>query len=230
MEIEARPATWCCPCRDEAAALPGLLAEVPSGFSVIVVDNGSRDATADVARDHGARVVSEPSPGYGAAVHAGVRRATAEYVAVMDGDGSFDPAELPALLALVVDGRCDLALGRRRPVAAGVWPWHARAGNALVVWWLRRSVGLPGARPRSDAGLPSPGAARPRRPGPPLRLPRRAPAQGDPRRLADRGARRRLPAAGRRDGVEGQRQRAGTARTARDFWRVLRDAARPQTA
>ena len=37
----------------------------------------------------------------------------------------------------------DLAVGRRRPVARGVWPWHARAGNTLVLWWLRRRIGMP---------------------------------------------------------------------------------------
>ena len=82
-----------------------------------------------------------------------------------------------------VDGSADLAVGRRRPVGAGVWPWHARAGNALVVAWLRRRIGLPGPRHRPDAGLP------PRadllalgRPGPPVRLPRRAAAAGHRRR------------------------------------------------
>ncbi len=54
-----------------------------------------------------------------------------------------DPAELVALLEEVTAGRADLAVGRRRPSVRGVWPWHARAGNALVLWWLRRRTGLP---------------------------------------------------------------------------------------
>ena len=131
------------PCRDEAPALPDLLARMPEGFNPIVVDNGSRDATAVVARGLGATVVDEPRPGYGAAVHAGLQVATAEYVAVLDGDGSMDPADLVPLLDEVTAGRADLAVGRRRPRARGVWPWHARAGNAVVLWWLRRRIGLP---------------------------------------------------------------------------------------
>ncbi len=130
------------PCRDEGPALRALLPTVPSTFHVVVVDNGSTDDTAAVARSLGATVVTEDRPGYGAAVHAGIEAATADLVAVMDGDGSFDPADLLALVDDVVAGRADLATGRRRPVRRGVWPWHARAGNVLVLWWLRRRIGV----------------------------------------------------------------------------------------
>ena len=130
------------PCRDEAAALPGVMASVPDVMHVVVVDNGSSDGTADVARALGAMVVHEATPGYGAAVHAGVGAATAEYVAVLDGDGSMDPRELLPLLEEVRSGRATMAVGRRRPQSRGVWPWHARAGNAVVLAWLRRRTGL----------------------------------------------------------------------------------------
>lgn len=130
------------PCKDEAAALPALLEAVPACFGVIVVDNGSVDGTAEVAGRHGARVVRESLPGYGAAVHAGIEASVAEYVAVMDGDGSMDPREVVRLLDVVVAGDATMALGRRRPIRAGIWPWHARAGNAVVLWWLRRRTGL----------------------------------------------------------------------------------------
>ncbi len=86
------------PCKDEGPALRLLLPRIPEAFAVIVVDNGSGDDTAEVARSLGARVVTESRPGYGAAVHAGVEAATAEHLAVMDGDGSFDPDDLLPLL------------------------------------------------------------------------------------------------------------------------------------
>ncbi|MBN9747068.1 glycosyltransferase [Amycolatopsis sp. A1MSW2902] len=129
------------PCLDEAAALPGVLAGLPPGYRAIVVDNGSRDGSPDVAAAHGAKVVDEPRRGYGAAVHTGLENATADIVCFADADGSLDLAELPRLVAAVVDG-ADLAVGRRVPVSRAAWPWHARAGNA-VLSLLLRSRGLP---------------------------------------------------------------------------------------
>ncbi|MCG3750523.1 glycosyltransferase family 2 protein [Amycolatopsis sp. Poz14] len=128
------------PCLDEAAALPGVLAGLPAGYRAIVVDNGSRDGSPDAAAAHGAKVVDEPRRGYGAAVHTGLENATADIVCFADADGSLDLAELPRLVAAVVDG-ADLAVGRRVPVSRAAWPWHARAGNA-VLSLLLRSRGL----------------------------------------------------------------------------------------
>ncbi len=129
------------PCLDEAASLPGVLAAIPNGYRALVVDNNSTDATADVARAHGAEVVAESRPGYGAAVHAGVEAATTSIVAVLDADGSLDPGELPALVADVEAG-ADMAIGRRRAVSGLKWPWHARLGTAAVCWRLRTRHGL----------------------------------------------------------------------------------------
>jgi len=130
------------PCRDEARALPAVLAAVPAGFRAIVVDNGSTDGTADVARGLGAKVVVEDRPGYGAAVHAGVEAAEAPYVAVIDGDDSLSLDVLPPMLAAVRDGEVTMAVGRRHAVSRGVWPWHARVGTKVIASWLRWSSGL----------------------------------------------------------------------------------------
>ncbi|MET9263053.1 glycosyltransferase family 2 protein [Amycolatopsis sp. NPDC004079] len=129
------------PCLDEAAALPGVLAGLPPGYRAILVDNGSSDGSPGVAAAHGAKVVDEPRRGYGAAVHTGLENATADIVCFADADGSLDLAELPRLVAAVADG-ADLAVGRRVPVSRAAWPWHARAGNA-VLSLLLRSRGLP---------------------------------------------------------------------------------------
>lgn len=125
------------PCLDEAEALPAVLKRLPAGWPVLVVDNGSTDDTADVARAHGARVVLEPRRGYGAAVHTGLINACAEIVAFLDGDGSLDPDVLPGMADRVRAGRADLAAGRRIPDSTGVWPWHARAANSVIAGMLR---------------------------------------------------------------------------------------------
>lgn len=129
------------PALNEAAALPLLLAAFPVGYRAIVVDNGSTDETADIARANRATVVNEPRSGYGSAVHAGVEAATSRVVAVMDADGSLDPGELPAMVALVVDGHADLVMGRRCPTSTAAWPWHARWGNRFLAFQLNRSLG-----------------------------------------------------------------------------------------
>jgi glycosyltransferase involved in cell wall biosynthesis len=125
------------PCLNEAESLPGVLARLPAGYRAIVVDNGSTDDTVAVAMAAGATVVHEPRRGYGAAVHAGLLAATADYVCVLDADGSLPPEVLPTLVAEVAAGRADLAVGRRRPVRRAM-PWHARLGNALIAGLLRR--------------------------------------------------------------------------------------------
>jgi len=135
------PVTVVLPCLNEAASLPGVLAAMPDGYRPLVVDNNSTDGTADVARRHGAQVVSEPRPGYGSAVHAGVVAAATSIVAVIDADGSLDPGDLPALVG-DLDG-ADMAIGRRRAVEGLRWPWHARLGTAAVCWRLRTRYGLP---------------------------------------------------------------------------------------
>jgi hypothetical protein len=61
----------------------------------------------------------------------------------MDCDGTLDPADLPLVSAPVLDGDADLVLGRRRPSSRAAWPAHARVGNAVVAWRLRRSAGVP---------------------------------------------------------------------------------------
>jgi glycosyltransferase involved in cell wall biosynthesis len=130
------------PCLNEATSLPGVLAAVPDGYRALVVDNNSTDGTAEVARRHGADVVSERRPGYGSAVHAGVEAATTPVVAVVDADGSLDPSLLPGLVDELEHG-ADMVIGRRRPVQGLRWPWHARLGTAAVCWRLRNRYGLP---------------------------------------------------------------------------------------
>ena len=130
------------PCLNEAAALPAVLSRLPVGYRAVVSDNGSTDGSADVARGHGAEVVSVPQRGFGAAVHAGLVRCSSDVVCVLDADGSLDPAQLPRVAEPVLCGDADLVLGRRRPVSGAAWPWHGRIGNAVLARQVRRQVGV----------------------------------------------------------------------------------------
>lgn len=130
------------PCLDEEAALPWVLSRLPEGYRAIVVDNGSTDNSATVARAHGATVVAEPQRGFGSAAHAGLLAATAPIVAFCDADASMDPADLPLVTAALLDGSLDLVLGRRRPTSARAWPLHARIANLALAMLMRRATGL----------------------------------------------------------------------------------------
>ncbi|MGW4346553.1 glycosyltransferase family 2 protein [Streptomyces sp. NPDC004690] len=130
------------PCLDEAEALPWVLGRIPAGWRAIVVDNGSTDGSADLARALGAHVVHEPRRGFGAACHAGLTAATADVVCFCDCDASLDPALLPAVAEPVLDGAADLVLARRRPVTRRAWPLHARLANLELARLVHRRTGL----------------------------------------------------------------------------------------
>jgi glycosyltransferase involved in cell wall biosynthesis len=123
------------PALDEAAALPAALASFPPGVDLLVVDNGSRDATAAVAAAAGARVVTEPRRGFGAACWAGVQASPgAAVIAFADADGSFDGADLAAVAGPVVRGQADLVVGSRiagRREPGAMTPFAVAANRAL---------------------------------------------------------------------------------------------------
>jgi glycosyltransferase involved in cell wall biosynthesis len=142
------------PARDEEGAIAHVLAALPregDGWRVrrvVVADNGSRDRTAEVARAAGALLVSEPRPGYGSACLAGMAYLAAnapDVVAFVDADGSDEPAELPALLAPLLEDRADLVVGSRTLGASepGAFTPAQAFGNALapallgLLWGVR---------------------------------------------------------------------------------------------
>ena len=128
------------PCLDEAAALPWVLSHVPSVTRAIVVDNGSSDGSAELARSLGADVVECEERGYGAACHAGLVAATADVVAICDCDASIDPSVALDFASLLVEC-ADLVVGRRVPTGRGAWPFPARLANVELARRVRRRTG-----------------------------------------------------------------------------------------
>jgi glycosyltransferase involved in cell wall biosynthesis len=134
------------PTRNEAQAIGRVLGDLPAGVvtEVIVVDNDSTDGTSEIAARMGARVVRESRRGYGRACLTGIAAANAPDVVVfLDGDYSDRPAELPLLMAPIVDGRADITIGSRLAGARtpGALPWHARFGNWLAAGLIRNLFG-----------------------------------------------------------------------------------------
>lgn len=128
------------PVLNEIDAIEWVLARMPPGYHPIVVDNGSEDGSADLARSLGAEVIDEPVPGFGSACWAGLRAASAEVVCFMDCDASLDPHDLPTVADPVLAGEADLVLGARI-AEPGAWPVHARVANRYLAGRLRRRFG-----------------------------------------------------------------------------------------
>jgi glycosyltransferase involved in cell wall biosynthesis len=131
------------PCLDEAAALPWVLGRMPAGMRPLVVDNGSTDGSAEIARRLGAEVVTAPVRGYGSACEAGLRHSSAEVVVMMDCDGSIDPRDLSGLVDAVASHQVDLVVGRRRAgLDLRAYPFHLRLANRSLAARLSRRTGL----------------------------------------------------------------------------------------
>src|SRR5437764_4329258 len=102
---------------NEEAAIGKVIDAVPKDLAdeIVVVDNGSKDRTAEIAAAAGARVVSEPILGYGRAFRAGLRSISSkcEIVVFLDGDGSDCPEMMDRLVTPIVEGRADFVIGSR---------------------------------------------------------------------------------------------------------------------
>ena len=135
------------PVLNEEQSLPYVLDAIPAGLvdDVVVVDNGSTDRSAEVARRHGARVVHEPVRGYGSACLAGIDATVdAAILVFLDGDRSDFPEDLAELLPAVVEGQADMVIGSRMVSSesrAALLP-QARFGNRLASVLLRLLFGI----------------------------------------------------------------------------------------
>lgn len=123
------------PAKNEAGNLPPLLNQLATQFpaaEILVVDDGSADATVQVCREHGVQIVRHPySLGNGAAIKTGVRHAVGEVLVFMDADGQHDPADIPRLLAKLDEGY-EMVVGARQADT------HASLGRRLANYGYNR--------------------------------------------------------------------------------------------
>lgn len=137
------------PAYNEAVNLPQVIPQVRAaapGYDLVVVNDGSRDRTAQVAERLGATVVTLPNNlGYGGAVQTGFRYAVRhgyDLAVVIDADGQHDPAGISVLADAVTSGAADVAIGSRfRGQMNYRQPWIKRVGMAIFAWTVSRITG-----------------------------------------------------------------------------------------
>lgn len=134
------------PCLDEADSIGEVVDAAAAGISrmglpgeVVVVDNGSRDGSAEIARRHGARVLHEAERGYGAAIRKGFDDARFDVLVMADGDLTYDLTRLDELVRPILGGDADFVVGNRmRNIRPGSMPsLHRYVGNPLLSLLLR---------------------------------------------------------------------------------------------
>ena len=130
------------PAYNEESSIGLVLDALPQEkiHEIIVVDNGSTDATARVAQEHGARVVKEPRKGYGSACLKGIDELDApDIVVFIDGDFSDFPEEIVLLIGPIETGEKDFVLGSRMifPKSQLAMLPQARYGNRLAILLIK---------------------------------------------------------------------------------------------
>ena len=139
------------PCRNEEVTIQDCLKEADTALlnaqvngELVVVDNGSTDRSAQLARHAGARVIRCEIPGYGAALDCGIHVAKGRYILMLDADGSYDPGGLPLFLERLRAGD-DMVIGNRflGGIQPGAMPWKNRyLGNPVLSFLGRWMFGL----------------------------------------------------------------------------------------
>ena len=140
------------PCLNEEKTI-GFCVEAAKRFltehqlegEVLVADNKSTDASAELARQHGARVITVPEQGYGSALLGGIQAAEYPYVLFADCDGSYNFLEMKPFYDTLVEG-ADMVIGNRFQggIEKHAMPWvHRYVGVPFLSWMGRKIYGAP---------------------------------------------------------------------------------------
>lgn len=127
------------PAYNEAANIGRVLEKIGREYEIIVVDDGSSDETPDVARKHGAKVISyRENRGKGYALKRGIAESRGNILVFLDGDGQHNPVEIPKLAAPIIAGKVDIVIGARSSKIRGRGPIRRLTNriSVLVVWFI----------------------------------------------------------------------------------------------
>src|SRR5215475_4468104 len=140
---EVRPAVAVLlPCLNEEASIGVVVAQFRKALpdaDIYVIDNGSRDATAQIARQGGAHVIQEAQLGKGNAVRRAFAAVEADIYVLADGDGTYEVSRAPELIEKLRAQRLDMVVATRSRACEGAYRWGHRYGNHLFNLILKRS-------------------------------------------------------------------------------------------
>jgi glycosyltransferase involved in cell wall biosynthesis len=133
------------PALNEESAIGNVIRSIPSGIKILVVDNGSEDKTAEIARQNGATVIYEPNRGYGRAIRTGFNYAlkSNDIIVMIDGDDTYDPREILKIIKPIISGEKDVIVGCRIKSRQPGMSFMRYIGNKLLSWEFRLLFGLP---------------------------------------------------------------------------------------
>lgn len=128
------------PTLNEERAIGNVIKSIPfdnlPSTEVLVVDGISKDKTVSIARKSGAYVYIDPEPGYGQAIQTGLKYMKGKIVVAVDGDATYNIADIPKLVKPILKGEVDFVIGSRLAgkIHRGSMPKLNRIGNVVLTW------------------------------------------------------------------------------------------------
>ena len=132
------------PAYNEAKRIGNVLSKIPDfADEIIVVDDGSKDNTAEVAKKYGANIIRlKENQGKGAAINAGMKEATGDIIVFIDADGQHNPEEITKLLEAILQDEADFVIGSRLIKVQGKRPLIRKISNFLSTSLIRLKLGI----------------------------------------------------------------------------------------